>query len=131
VGGLAYIVGHEKRPVYFLGRWHSQGVWFYFPVISFFKLAPGMILLFILFVALALRHFLGNRRKEVSIIAESNRYHVAAFAAGLVVFAAIAMSSKLNVGVRHFSVPITFGVALLSLLIPLVAAAFGIERSHP
>jgi hypothetical protein len=122
VGGLAYVAAHANRPVYFLGRWHSQGVWFYFPVISFFKLAPGMVLLFILLAALAFRNFLGNRENTLSIVSESNRYYVVSLFVGLIVFSAIAMSSKLNIGVRHFSVPITFGIALLGLLVPLVAS---------
>ena len=118
-GGLAYVVGHERRPVYFFGHWHPQGIWFYFPVISFFKLASGMVLLFFLLAILTTVNFLSKRGKNIPIVPDPERFHVRAVAAGLVVFAAIGMSSKLNVGVRHFSVPITFAVLLSSLVIPL------------
>jgi Dolichyl-phosphate-mannose-protein mannosyltransferase len=60
-GGLIYVLGHEKRPLYFLGHWHPQGVWFYFPVISFFKLAPGMILVFVLLAVFITLNLLGKR----------------------------------------------------------------------
>ena len=43
----------------------------------------------------------------------------------MVVFALIAMASNLNVGVRHFSVPITLAVLLCSLIIPLTRSVLG------
>jgi hypothetical protein len=48
----------------------------------------------------------------------------------LIVFVAIAMSSKLNVGVRHFSVPITLAVLLSSLIIPLVRSVV-LQKARP
>ena len=123
-GGLAYVVGHGSRPVYFLGHWYPRGVWFYFPVISFLKLAPGMLLLFILLATFAIMNFLGYGAKA-SIVPDSRRFHVRAIVAALIVFAAIAMASSLNVGVRHFSVPIGFAVLLCSLAIPLAYAVLG------
>ena len=39
VDGLAFVKAYEIRPFYFLGRMRPRGVWFYFPVMSFFKLA--------------------------------------------------------------------------------------------
>jgi hypothetical protein len=129
-GGLAYVVGHESRPVYLLGHWHPHGVWFYFPVVSFFKLAPGMLLLFVLLVALAATHLLGNRRTGLSLVPEAMRFHVRATLSGLIVFAGIAMSSKLNVGIRHFSVPITFALLLCALLLPLIRSVIA-RQSRP
>jgi len=117
-GGLAYVVGHGRRPMYFLGQWHPQGVWFYFPVISFFKLAPGMIFVILLLPFLAMKRLL-SRRDQGSVVPDSVRFHLGAVLAGLIVFTAIAMTSNLNVGIRHFSVPITFTVLLSSLVIPM------------
>jgi hypothetical protein len=127
-GGLAYVLGHERRPVYFLGHLRHQGVWFYFPVISFFKLAPGMILVFVLVAIIAAICLPRMRRAKSVIVANPNRLHVRSIVAGLIVFAAIAMSSKLNVGVRHFSVPITFSVLLSSLIVPLTRSFFASKR---
>jgi Dolichyl-phosphate-mannose-protein mannosyltransferase len=124
VGGLGHVVGHGSRPMYFLGRWHPHGVWYYFPVISFFKLAPGMIALFLLLSALAAASFL-RRTGDTSIVPNSKRPHLRAMLVTLAVFALIAMASNLNVGIRHFSVPITLAVLLSSLIIPLTRSVLG------
>ncbi len=125
VGGLAHVVGHGSRPMYFLGRWHPHGVWYYFPVISFFKLAPGMVVLFFLLAALATANLLRQWGKGSSTVPDSKRLHLRAVLVTLVVFALIAMASNLNVGVRHFSVPITLAVLLCSLIIPLTRSVWG------
>jgi len=125
IGGLNFIVGYGSRPMYFLGHWQPHGVWFYFPVMSFLKLAPGMVLLLLLLAALATANFLRRRGKGFSVVPDSKRLHFRAMLATLAVFAAIAMASKLNVGVRHFSVPITVAVLLCSLAIPLARAVLG------
>jgi hypothetical protein len=130
VGGLSFIVGYGSRPMYFLGHWQPHGVWFYFPVMSFFKLAPGMVLLLLLLAALATANFLRKRGKGFSVVPDSNRLHLRAMLATLVVFAAIAMASHLNVGVRHFSVPITVAVLLCSLVIPLARSVLG-SKAQP
>jgi hypothetical protein len=123
--GLSNVAGWASRPMYFLGHWHPHGVWFYFPVISFFKLAPGIVLLGLVLVAMATAHFLRNRGKELSLVPDSHRFHLRAMLATLVVFAAIAMASKLNVGIRHFSVPIGVFTLLCGLVIPLTRSVLG------
>jgi Dolichyl-phosphate-mannose-protein mannosyltransferase len=132
VDGLVFVKGYESRAFYFLGRLFPHGVWFYFPVISFFKLAPGMILLFFLLMALVVADVLRNRNKAVkpSIVSVSRQRHLQALLSALVVFAAIPMASKLNVGVRHFSVPIALGIILSGLIVPLTRAVVG-ERMRP
>jgi hypothetical protein len=129
VGGLGFIIAYGSRPMYFLGRWYPHGVWYYFPVISFFKSAPGMVLLLLLLVVLATAHFLRNRRTGISIVSNSN-IHLHAILITLVVFAVIPMASNLNVGVRHFSVPITLSVLLCALIVPLTRSVFG-SKARP
>jgi hypothetical protein len=130
VGGLGFVVGHGSRAMYFLGRWHPYGVWYYFPVISFFKLAPGMIVLFFVLAALATANLLRQRAKGSSIVPDSRRLHLRAMLVTLVVFALLAMASKLNVGVRHFSVPISVAVLLCGLVIPLKSSVLG-SKAQP
>lgn len=132
VDGLVFVKGYESRAFYFLGHLFPHGVWFYFPVISFFKLAPGMILLFLLLAALVLTGFLRNRNKAVkaAIVPPWRQRHLQALLSALVVFAGIPMASKLNVGVRHFSVPIALGIILSSLIVPLLRTAVG-EKIRP
>jgi hypothetical protein len=132
VDGLVFVKGYESRAFYFLGHLYPHGVWFYFPVISFFKLAPGMILLFFLLAALVVTDLLRNRNKAVkpSIVPASRQRHLQALLSALVVFAAIPMASKLNVGVRHFSVPIGLAIILSGLIVPLTCAVVG-KRMRP
>jgi hypothetical protein len=130
VGGLGFVIAYGSRAMYFLGRWYPHGVWYYFPVISFFKLAPGMVLLFFLLAALATANFLHNKRAGISVVSASNRFHLHAILAALVVFALIPMASNLNVGVRHFSVPITLSVLLCALIVPLTSSVFG-SKARP
>ena len=125
VGGLGFVVGHGSRSMYFLGHWYPHGVWYYFPVISFFKLAPGMVVLFLVLVVLVTANRLYSKRKGISVVSDSNRLHLGAILTTLMIFAAIAMASKLNVGVRHFSVPITLAVLLCGFIVPLTRSVFG------
>ena len=132
VDGLVFVKGYESRAFYFLGHLYPHGVWFYFPVISFFKLAPGMILLFFLLAALVVADVLRNRNKAVkpSIVPAFRQLHLRALLSALVVFAAIPMASKLNVGVRHFSVPITLAIIFSGLIVPLTRTVVK-ERMRP
>ena len=129
-GGLSFVNGYADRAIYFLGKGRPHGVWFYFPVISFFKLAPGMVLLFLLLAGLASANVLRNRGKGISVVADSHRLHLSALVVTLVVFAVISMASKLNVGIRHFSVPITLAVLLSSLIVPLTRSVLG-SKARP
>ena len=102
-------------------------------MISFFKLAPGMILLFFLLAALVVADVLQNRNKAVkpSIVPASRQLHLQALLSALVVFAAIPMASKLNVGVRHFSVTDRAGSDFLRVLgVPLTRTVVK-ERMRP
>jgi Dolichyl-phosphate-mannose-protein mannosyltransferase len=119
VGGLAYVLSHGRRPMFFLGHMNPHGVWYYFPVISFLKLPPGMLLAVALLVALTIARFLGNKGGASSVVPRSHRFHFSAIVACLIVFAGIAMASSLNIGIRHFSVPISLTVLLCSFIIPL------------
>jgi hypothetical protein len=128
--GLAFVKGYETRPIYFLGRMHPGGVWYYFPVMSFFKLAPGMVLLFFLLAALATANVVRTRGTGRPVVPDSRRLHLQAMICALVVFAIIPMTSTLNVGIRHFSVPISLTALLSCFIVPLTQAAVG-NRVRP
>jgi Dolichyl-phosphate-mannose-protein mannosyltransferase len=120
--GIGYLNAGLSRPVYLLGKLHGHGVWYYFPVISFFKLPPGMVGLTL---ALLVCTVLYRRRKhrELSLdIDELNKARLRALLCTLAVFAIAAMRARINIGIRHFSVPITIIVILVALLLPLIEA---------
>lgn len=112
----------RPRMAYVLGKWYSHGVWFYFPVVSFFKLAPGMIGCFALLIGLLAFNASRWRTTRIPLVPGQYRRHVGAMVAALIVFAGSAMSSNLNIGIRHFSVPISIVVLLCALVVPLMKA---------
>ncbi|HTC93386.1 MAG TPA: glycosyltransferase family 39 protein [Terriglobales bacterium] len=127
LGGIGYLNAGLSRPVYLLGKLHGHGVWYYFPVIAFFKLAPGEVLLFLLLgvlTALQLRReHLHHEHPEQEaspppLLSYVNRVRVRALMSFFFVFLAAAMRSKLNIGVRHISVPLSILVVLLALIVP-------------
>ena len=118
--GIGYLNAGLSRPVYLLSKLHGHGVWYYFPVISFFKLAPGMIMLVLALVVCAFLYRRRNHGKTVLFADETSRARVRALLCTLAAFALAAMRSRMNIGIRHFSVPITIGVILLALLVPFI-----------
>jgi hypothetical protein len=119
--GIGYLNAGLSRPVYLLGKLHGHGVWYYFPVVSFFKLPPGMLGLAGLLLVCAIVY---RRQKNSAtlLIDDANRVRLRALISVLIVFAAAAIRSRLNIGIRHFSVPITIATILIALLVPLIEA---------
>ena len=131
LGGVLDVFGRSNRATYLLGKWHMHGLWYYFPVVSFFKLAPGMIGCAALLVIMLA--FYASRRGTTQMPLVPTQYvrHAEALAAALIVFAGSAILSNLNIGIRHFSVPISIAVLLCALLVPLIKAVLpaGLPRA--
>jgi Dolichyl-phosphate-mannose-protein mannosyltransferase len=121
--GIGYLNAGLSRPVYLLGMSHGHGIWYYFPVVSFFKLAPGMLGLFALLAVLMIL-----RRRQpaprICLVDDANRARLRALLCVLIVFTIAALRSRLNIGIRHFSVPISISIILLALLVPLSRSLF-------
>jgi len=126
--GIGYLNAGLSRPVYLLSKLHGHGVWYYFPVISFFKLAPGMIMLVLALVVCAFLYRRRNHGRTVLFADEASRARVSALLCTLAAFALAAMRSRMNIGIRHFSVPITIVVILLALLVPFIEALWKDSR---
>jgi hypothetical protein len=129
--GITDVDTRIDRTTYVLGHWHAHGVWFYFPVVSFFKLAPGMIGCFALLIVLLVFYVLGRRTTGIPLVLVQYRRHLEAIVAALIIFAGSAIASTLNIGIRHFSVPITIAVLLCALVVPLLKAVLpaGLPRT--
>jgi 4-amino-4-deoxy-L-arabinose transferase-like glycosyltransferase len=102
LAGLADIFISDSRPTYFFGQRYPAGFWYYFPVALAIKLTIGMMVLCVL---------------ALCIPAVWKRY--GGIVAPLLVFPAmylaVAMSGKLNIGVRHVLPLIPFLVVLAGL----------------
>jgi hypothetical protein len=126
--GIGYLNASLSRPAYLLGVHHAHGVWYYFPVVCFFKLAPGMLGLMLLLGCLVLL-----RRRHAGatpLLTASKRVRLRALLCICLVFVAAAIRSRLNIGIRHFSVPVSVGVVLISLLVPLVEQLFAVRSKR-
>ena len=120
LSGVLDVYFRIDRPTYVLGKWHAHGVWFYFPTVSFFKLAPGMLGCFALLISLLVCYAWMRRTTSIPLVYEGHRHHLEALVIALIVFAGSAMSANLNIGIRHFSIPITIAVVLCALVVPLI-----------
>lgn len=124
-----------SRPMYLLGHHYPEGRWFYFPVLMFYKMAPGFLWLLALLAALLIWRALRRRWNEAAFLATASLFdelspghgvHNRVLVVLLAVFAGAALASHLNIGLRHFSVPI----ALLMVLVAWVPRLIQRLPSH-
>jgi hypothetical protein len=125
MGGIGFLDSGLTRPMYLLGKRYGHGVWYYFPVMTFFKLAPGEILLLLGLAGLAAVRLWQEHFKEAPAVAPAlftydKRIRLRALLSFVLVFLAAAMRAKMNIGVRHISVPLLILVVLLALIVPYV-----------
>ena len=116
LGGAVLVLFSFSRATFLLGRAYPHGVWFYYPVVFALKAAPGFLALLAVAAGLSVR-----ARKTVSTIPAELRMHWRTLWVTLLVFAAVCMLSRFDIGIRHFSVP----MALLILLLAPMARLAG------
>lgn len=80
----------QSRPAFLAGSFSSQGWWYYFPIAILLKTPIGLLALVLLGLRQAIR--------RQSLTSVSTEYFVLI---PVVVFLGIAMTAKLNVGLRH------------------------------
>lgn len=108
VAGLLYVMDNSTRASYIFGERYDAGVWYYFPVTILVK-TPLTILLF---VVLASPPLWRKRKPELVTTLIP-----------IAVFLLSAMTSKINLGVRHI-------LPIYPFLIVLAAAAIGYYASR-
>lgn len=112
--GLAAFAFLASRATYILGHAYAHGVWFYFPVL--FVLKSTLAFLATVILALATGTIARHRVSKTSVLAKGSELHWRALWVGLVVFTVACLASRLDISIRHFSVPL---VLLILLLAPL------------
>jgi Dolichyl-phosphate-mannose-protein mannosyltransferase len=125
--GLLLVLITGSRPTYILGHGYPHGVWFYFPVLLLFKSTLGFLGLLALGLSLTLT---GKRGEEVNtrVIPSELAIHWRVVWVALVVFTAFCLSSRLDISIRHFSVPL---ILLILLLAPLPRMIERLQYSAP
>ncbi|MGH9513809.1 MAG: ArnT family glycosyltransferase [Terriglobales bacterium] len=111
--GLFMVLITASRPTFILGHSYPHGVWFYYPVLFFLKSPLGFLGLLLLAAAL-----LPFRRRMATPSAVAAQYcvHWRVLWVSLVVFTAVCMLSRLDISIRHFTVPVVLSMLLLAPL---------------
>lgn len=116
--GVGHTLHALPRTTYLLGTTYARGTALYFPVLFVFKMPIGYLLLVVLLVILAALSLM-KKRQYADATLSSEPDHLRALLVLFCVYTAASVSSPLNIGIRHFSVPIATLTVLLSTLVPL------------
>jgi 4-amino-4-deoxy-L-arabinose transferase-like glycosyltransferase len=117
--GMSMVAMTASRPTFILGHGYPHGVWFYFPVLLLLKSPLGFLGLLATALALAV----GLRRREPSVPAiepGAALYWRIAWVS-LVVYTAACLVSRVNIGFRHFTIPLALLILLLAPLPRMLA----------
>ncbi len=120
--GVFMVLFTSSRATFILGRNYPHGVWFYFPVIFVLKTPLGFLGLLLLSLAqavIARRRRVSSDSAAAATIPAEHAFHWRCLWVGLLVFLAFCLLSRLDLSIRHFTVPL---VLLILLLAPLPRA---------
>lgn len=106
--GIGLMLFFSSRPTYLFGHIYDHGVPFYFPVVMAFKSPVGFLLLLGVGAVLA--------RRLRAAIPPALRMHALVLTAGFGIFTLTCLASRLNISVRHFSIPHVLLILALALL---------------
>ena len=125
--GVLMVLITASRPTFILGHGYPHGVWFYFPVVFVLKSPLSFLALLALAAALAL---IPKRRDEgnTATIPAELAIHWRVLWVALIVFTGFCMLSRLDLSIRHFSVPLALLILLLAALPRMVER---LRRSAP
>jgi 4-amino-4-deoxy-L-arabinose transferase-like glycosyltransferase len=125
--GMLLVLLTASRPTYILGHGYPHGVWFYFPVLFLLKSTLGFLALLVLALVLALMQ---KRRDDANTPAIPNELaiHWRVLWVSLIVFTGFCLLSRLDISIRHFTIPL---VLLILLLAPLPRMIEQLRYSAP
>ena len=123
--GVFWVLLDGTRPTFVLGQSYPHGVWFYFPVVFAFKSPLGFLLLLPVSLLIALRRR-SRSASGVSTIPSQIALDWRVLWVSLLVFTGTCMLSRLDISIRHFTVPL---VLLILLLAPVPRMLGGPRRS--
>ena len=125
--GTLAVVLTSSRPTFILGQSYPHGVWFYYPVLLVLKSPLGFLIL----LALGVVVWLVARRKwgkPLGAIPASEGLHWRALWLALIVLTGACLLSRMNISIRHFSVPLALSILVLA---PLPAMIERLRASMP
>jgi len=125
--GVAMVLFTGSRPTFILGHTYPHGVWFYFPVLFILKSPPGFLGLLLLTLAFALWR---KRRDDgnTPVVPAELTIHWRVLWVSLIIFIGFCLLSRLDISIRHFTIPL---VLLILLLAPLPQLVQRLRPSAP
>ncbi|HKW19265.1 MAG TPA: glycosyltransferase family 39 protein [Terriglobales bacterium] len=126
--GLAgFALSAGSRPAFILGHTYSHGVWFYFPVLFLLKSQLAFLLLLCLAAVAALAI---KTKKEIGVssIPPGMEIHWRCVWISLAIFIGACLLSRLDISIRHFTIPLAL---IILLLAPLPRTLEGVRETHP
>jgi hypothetical protein len=126
--GILMVLLMGGRSSFILGHSYSHGVWFYFPVLFVLKSPLGFLGLLALAVAVWLIAKRSAKAPALGLIPASEAPHWRVLWVSLAVMVGACLVSRVNLGIRHFSVPL---IMLILLLAPLPALLERLRGSIP
>ncbi len=122
VMGLMYTYSSSlARPGFLLGEIRSTGWWYYFPLAWMFKSPVSAIVAVGLGAGAAIR-----RAARVRRLSKEKQWTLAAFGIPVVVYGAFAMTSHLNIGLRHIFPLYPFMFLAASVAIARMRVPYGV-----
>jgi 4-amino-4-deoxy-L-arabinose transferase-like glycosyltransferase len=125
--GVLLVLITSSRPTYILGHSYSHGVWFYFPILFLLKSTLGLLALLVTALGLALTQKRGDETKPQAIPREL-AIHWRVLWVSLLVFTGFCLLSRLDISIRHFSIPL---VLLILVLAPISRMIKRLRDSAP
>lgn len=114
--GLAgFALSAGSRPTFLLGHAYPHGVWFYFPVLFLLKSQLAFLLLLGLALLAALT-VKSQKEVKVSSIPPGMELHWRCVWVSLAVFTTACLLSRLDLSIRHFTIPLALIILLLAPL---------------
>jgi Dolichyl-phosphate-mannose-protein mannosyltransferase len=110
--GLALFVLLSSRGTFILGHSYPHGVWFYFPVLFILKSTLAFLVLLVLAATVAV--IAKRRLPRGSVIPAGLWFHWRALWVFLAVFVVACLLSRLDLSIRHFTVPIALIILALA-----------------
>ena len=118
--GLTIVLITGSRPTFILGHAYPHGVWFYYPVVFVLKSPLGFLGLLLLAALLGLT-CRAAARASGNVVPAELRVHWRVLWVSFIVFTAICLLSRLDISIRHFTVPIALMIVMLAPLPRLLA----------
>jgi len=119
--GFLFMMATGVRPTYLMGHNYSHGVPYYFPVVFALKSTLGFLAL----LAIAAVAGLLARKGGVRAIPEGVRPHWRVLMIGFFVYLTICLLSLLDLGIRHFLMPVALLILMLAPLPRTIGALPG------